>query len=229
MIDSTQSSATLAFRAARDFLLSRREDYEAAYRDFRWPRLRRVQLRGRLVRRARGHPACDRRSAGDRGGRLRAGADVRRALDPVPAARRVPRRGRGQARRPGPAPARQLRAPVGIDAGLHPDGCGDDPGHHPAVGGRPARPARPRQRRCSDRRRRRHVEVRVRHRRARPAVSVGASDGWLSYDDAVADGRELLSAVARSPTRRCCSTSPRVRPRSPSSSSTPTRRTRSGT
>jgi len=37
MIDSTQSSATLAFRAARDFLLTHREDYETAYRDFRWP------------------------------------------------------------------------------------------------------------------------------------------------------------------------------------------------
>jgi acetyl-CoA synthetase len=39
MTDSTQSSATLAFRAARDFLLTHREDYEAAYRDFRWPEL----------------------------------------------------------------------------------------------------------------------------------------------------------------------------------------------
>jgi acetyl-CoA synthetase len=32
-------SGTETFRAARDFLLDRREDYEAAYRDFRWPEL----------------------------------------------------------------------------------------------------------------------------------------------------------------------------------------------
>ena len=28
-----------AFRAARDFLLDHRDDYAAAYRDFRWPEL----------------------------------------------------------------------------------------------------------------------------------------------------------------------------------------------
>jgi hypothetical protein len=28
-----------AFLAARDFLLTHREDYETAYRDFRWPQL----------------------------------------------------------------------------------------------------------------------------------------------------------------------------------------------
>jgi acetyl-CoA synthetase len=32
-------SGTEAFRAARDFLLDTREDYQAAYRDFRWPEL----------------------------------------------------------------------------------------------------------------------------------------------------------------------------------------------
>jgi acetyl-CoA synthetase len=34
-----QSSATLAFRSARDFLLAHREDYEKAYAGFEWPRL----------------------------------------------------------------------------------------------------------------------------------------------------------------------------------------------
>ena len=34
-----QSSATLAFRSARDFLLAHREDYEKAYTGFEWPRL----------------------------------------------------------------------------------------------------------------------------------------------------------------------------------------------
>ena len=34
-----QSSATLAFRSARDFLLGHREDYEKAYAGFEWPRL----------------------------------------------------------------------------------------------------------------------------------------------------------------------------------------------
>src|SRR3954468_19187037 len=32
-------TAPEAFRAARDFLLRHRDDYEAAYRDFRWPEL----------------------------------------------------------------------------------------------------------------------------------------------------------------------------------------------
>src|SRR3954454_19410129 len=32
-------TATERLRAARDFLLSQREDYETAYRDFRWPQL----------------------------------------------------------------------------------------------------------------------------------------------------------------------------------------------
>jgi acetyl-CoA synthetase len=39
--DRVESEATLAFRQARDFLLARREDYETAYRDFRWPELER--------------------------------------------------------------------------------------------------------------------------------------------------------------------------------------------
>src|SRR5437588_9450393 len=33
------TSSILAFLAARDFLLARREDYEAAYAGFRWPTL----------------------------------------------------------------------------------------------------------------------------------------------------------------------------------------------
>jgi acetyl-CoA synthetase len=37
MLDTPASTAT--FRAARDLLLERREDYEAAYREFRWPDL----------------------------------------------------------------------------------------------------------------------------------------------------------------------------------------------
>jgi acetyl-CoA synthetase len=37
--DRVESEATLAFRQARDFLLARREDYETAYREFRWPEL----------------------------------------------------------------------------------------------------------------------------------------------------------------------------------------------
>jgi acetyl-CoA synthetase len=35
----TDTAATATFRAARDFLLEHREDYETAYRDFRWPQL----------------------------------------------------------------------------------------------------------------------------------------------------------------------------------------------
>jgi acetyl-CoA synthetase len=36
-----ESAATQAFRQARDFLLAHREDYDTAYRDFRWPALER--------------------------------------------------------------------------------------------------------------------------------------------------------------------------------------------
>lgn len=36
---SSPSAATTAFRHARDFLLAHREDYDTAYRDFRWPEL----------------------------------------------------------------------------------------------------------------------------------------------------------------------------------------------
>jgi len=32
-------TATARLRAARDFLLDHREDYETAYREFRWPEL----------------------------------------------------------------------------------------------------------------------------------------------------------------------------------------------
>ena len=33
------TDATAAFRQARDYLLAHREDYDTAYRDFRWPQL----------------------------------------------------------------------------------------------------------------------------------------------------------------------------------------------
>ena len=39
MTESAMSEATAAFRRARDFLLAHREDYDTAYRDFRWPQL----------------------------------------------------------------------------------------------------------------------------------------------------------------------------------------------
>jgi acetyl-CoA synthetase len=39
MTESTVSAATTAFREARDYLLAHRGDYDTAYRDFRWPEL----------------------------------------------------------------------------------------------------------------------------------------------------------------------------------------------
>ena len=36
---SGPGTASEAFRAARDFLLAHREDYDTAYREFRWPEL----------------------------------------------------------------------------------------------------------------------------------------------------------------------------------------------
>jgi acetyl-CoA synthetase len=41
MTESPVSAGTTAFRQARDFLLAHRDDYDTAYRDFRWPTLER--------------------------------------------------------------------------------------------------------------------------------------------------------------------------------------------
>ena len=46
-------TGTARLRAARDFLLAHRDDYDTAYREFRWPALEDVQLGARLVRRGR--------------------------------------------------------------------------------------------------------------------------------------------------------------------------------
>ena len=47
---SARGEGVKAFLAARDFLFQHREDYETAYREFRWPSLTAVQLGARLLR-----------------------------------------------------------------------------------------------------------------------------------------------------------------------------------
>ena len=50
-------TATEPFRAARDFLLTHRDDPQAAYAGFRWPGADALQLGARLVRRGRRRPS----------------------------------------------------------------------------------------------------------------------------------------------------------------------------
>ena len=129
MVSSVSSTGT--FRAARDFLLEQREDYDAAYREFRWPELERVQLGARLVRRRR-RAATDRPGAADR-----RGATAARRAAPSPSCRaRSDQVAAGCApqgvapRRPDAADARQPGRAVGDDARGDEARRGDHPGHH---------------------------------------------------------------------------------------------------
>ena len=135
-----------AFNAARDFLLSHRDDYDTAYRDFRWPEL--DEFNWALdyfdaLRRASRRPA----GAVDRRARTAGGANctLRRAVRRVEPGRQLAARAGRQARRPRAADARQRRC-----------GCGRSmlaamklgaviiPATTLLDAGRPARPARPR-------------------------------------------------------------------------------------
>ena len=108
-------SSTETFRRARDFLVAHREDYETAYRDFRWPVLDRfnwaldwfdVIADGNAAHRA----------AHRRGGRRRGAALVRGAGRAVEPGRHLLPPPRRRARRPPPDDAAELRADLGGDA-----------------------------------------------------------------------------------------------------------------
>ena len=174
-------TATAQLREARDFLLAHREDYDTAYRDFRWPALDDVQLGARLVRRAgrRGRRAAG--AVDRRGGRQRGRRYVRRAVRALQPGRQLAARAGRRARRPHDPDARQPGRAVGDDARGDEARRGDHPGDDAAR----AAPT------CVDRVERgdvRHVVVRAR-RRARssttcPATtrasrSASRSTGWL--------------------------------------------------
>ena len=154
-----------AFYAAREFLLSHREDYDTAYRDFRWPEITEFNwaldhfdaVAARAGRRAR---AVDRRA-----GRVGGALDFRRAVGAVQPGGQLAARAGRRARRPGDPDARQPGRALGDAAGVDEARRRRHPGHHAADGGRPARPAGPGQRQARRRRRGGRGQVRRRRRR----------------------------------------------------------------
>ena len=124
-----------AFYAAREFLFAHRDDYDTAYRDFRWPELDDVQLGARPLRRRRRRPGA-RRAAGAvdrRAGRVRGVLDLRRAVGAVePGGQLAARVGRA-ARRPDRPHARQPGRAVGDPAGGDEARRGGHPRDHPAA------------------------------------------------------------------------------------------------
>ena len=155
-----------AFYAAREFLLAHREDYDTAYRDFRWPELdefnwaldwfdavaadpdaarsgRCGSSRGRHARRTGPSPSCPRAPTGW----------------PTGCATR------GRPRRPDHPDARQPGRALGDHARRDEARRGGHPGDHAAGRVRPARPAGPGRRQARHRRRGRHRQVRRRRGR----------------------------------------------------------------
>ena len=116
--------------------MAHREDYDTAYRDFRWPRDRRVQLGARPLRRRRRRPGAGRRSG--RCGSSRATgreahwtfAELADALQP--GGQLAARPGRGP-RRPDHPDARQPGRAVGDAARRDEARRGRHPGHHAAA------------------------------------------------------------------------------------------------
>ena len=222
-------SSTDAFRRARDFLQLHREDYETAYREFRWPVLDRFNWAiDWFDVLAEGNTRTALHIVEDDGSELklsyrRAG----RALEPggglLPAAGR-------RARRPRAHDARELGPDLGGDAGRHEGRGGDHPCHVAPHPGGPARPLRSR-RRCST-----SSPIRSAPRScARSTVGTGRSWSGRGCRAGRPTSRPTPSRRSSSrrptptPTTRCCSTSPRVRPPSRSSSCTRRRAIRSAT
>ena len=225
-------TATEAFRAARDFLLSHREDPEAAYAGVPLARRGRVQLGDRLVRRGAGGRAAAPAGAlaGHRGrrdaGQLR--RDVAARSSQVAGWLREQRRTQG---RPGAAVPRQHRAALGDHARRGEDRRGGDPGQHAAAAGRPGRPDRARQRlawscppaptpACSP-------------ASTAAATKIAVGDpvaGWLRYSD-TETSLEHFEPDEPTARRRPAAALLHLRapPRRPSWSSTPTSAIRSGT
>ena len=78
------TAGTDAFRAARDFLLAHREDYDTAYEKFRWPRPGDVQLGAGLVRRASPRATTPAGAVIVEAGRRRGGAGPTRSCPAAP-------------------------------------------------------------------------------------------------------------------------------------------------
>ena len=217
-----------AFIAARDFLLEAREDYERAYRDFRWPVLDRfnwaLDYFDRMAYR-NDRPALWIVNEGG-GEQKLTFAEMARALEP---GGQPPARAGGGARRPHPADARQCRAAVGDHAGGDEAGRGDDPGDDALDPRRPARPlrARPRPPRHHQRRQRRQIRRhprRLHPHRGRRHAHAPAGTATRRHTRRPAASRRT---ARRGPATRCCSISPRAPPRSRSSYCTATRAIRS--
>ena len=210
-------AATAQLRAARDFLLEHRDDYDAAYRGFRWPELERFNwaLDWFDVLAAEGTTRPALWIVEEDG--ARAHAELRRALRALEPGREWLRDARRRARRPDPAHARQqvelwetMLAAMKLGAViipattlLAPATCVDrvergdarhvvvDAGDAPKFAGRS---------------RRLHAD---RGRRA-------ASPGWLPLPRRRRAPRPTSRPTGRPrPTIRCCSTSPRAPPPKP--------------
>ncbi len=212
-----------AFLAARDFLLAHRTDYATAVRDFRWPALTHFNWALDYF-----DPMAQRNAApgarrGRRGRRAQR-AELRRARGALESRRQLAARARRAARRPHAAHARQRGPAVGDDARGDEARRGGDSGDDAALARRPARPRRARRRdaRGGGRRRtRRSSRTRSRrlhpHRRRRRGRRLAALRGG-----GCAPRRASRPTARRARAIRCCSTSPRARPRSRSSCCTRT-------
>ena len=232
MSHSESPDPTESFRAARDLLLDLRADYARARAEYRAPRPDTLQLGPRLVRPDRRRRADRSRLAlrVARAGRLGGRHDLRRALGPIQPAGRLAPVPRRRPRRPTTPDARQPARALGDAARLHQAGRRRHPRLDPAHAGRPAGPGAPWA--CATRHRARGGRHQVHRRPWRLDPDRGRR-----HPRGLARLRRLARAPASrsrprcrpAPTRRCCSTSPRARRPSPSWSSTPTRRTRSGT
>ena len=226
------ASPTTAFRAARDLLPAVPGGLRLRAARVHLARTRRVQLGARLVRRDRGRaPGPDR--AADRGRGRATPPHLRGAGRPVGAGRQLAARPRRAARRPGAADARQRGAAVGGHPGRDEARGGDDPVVDAAAAGRPGRPDPAGPRPARD-----HRDV--------PAGEVRPGARGVDADRGRRRGGARRVAGTRTRTRsprrpgsrpmaspgpatRCCSTSPRAPPRSPSWSRTRRPATRWGT
>ena len=218
------------FKAARDFLLSLRDNYAFARASFRWPRPKRFNwaldwFDDELARRRQ------RRQAGAHHPRRR-----RSKPTPSPSSRKPPTASPTACRRLGAKrgdrlhpDARQCRAALDCDA------RGDEarprrhPRHHAARRRRHRRPPAARAREVRHRRRRRRAEIRGRRRRRRRASRSARRHQAGAASTSLLKARATLHARARrpTPTIRCCSISPPAPRRGRSSCCTATRAIRS--